>query len=213
MSNFTSIISSEIFEGNPFINNPHLKHISPYKEIYDRDKSKDKRKSSNEIYAIFIMTSPDEEENKYIKLSEEKRKELVETHFKINWNDKLIIEGLKDYPKKCMSIAELTLQGIQNKILERDAFLKSCPYTNDIYAKDSNGNFIAKGNTFLIDKLPPEKIDKMLRETAALYKEYSEAQKFFRIEKDNLIIRGGRMATDMESGELYTDLNFDDDDK
>lgn len=209
MTNFINIVTSEIFEGNPFDNNPHLKFIEPYKSIYNRDKTKDKKKASNEMYAIYIMSSPDEDTNKWIKLSEEKRKEIVSATFKIDWEDSLIKNAIEDYPSKCMTLAEVTLKGIRDKLSERDKFLKSCEYTANPYAKDSNGNYIAKGNTFLEDKLRPEKIDTMLKASQSLYKELAEAEKLFKIEKDNLIIRGGRMPTDLENGELFRDMNFD----
>lgn len=207
MKGFANINTSEVFNGNPYVSNPHLMQISPYKEIYNRDKTKDKKKASNDFYAIWIMSCPDEDENKWIRVSEEKRKSIVAESHKVNWEDSLIVQGIKDYPEKCMGIAEKTLKGIQDKLLERDAFLKASPYTNDIYARDANGNYVSKGNTFLVDKLSPEKIDKMLRETAALYKELSEAQKLFALDKDNKLaaIRGGRDQTDMESGDLWRD--------
>lgn len=208
MSNFVNIVTSEIFEGNPFDNNPHLKYIEPYKSIYNRDKSKDKKKASNEMYAIYVMSSPDEDTNKWIKLSEEKRKEIISASFKVDWNDDLIKSAIVDYPQKCMTLAEVTLKGIRDKLSERDTFLKSCKYTADTFARDVNGNYIAKGNTFLEDKLRPEKIDTMLKASQSLYKELAEAEKLFKIEKDNLSIRGGRMPTDLENGELFRDLDF-----
>lgn len=208
-SNFVNMVTAELFVGDPYSGNPHLKYIEPYKTLYNRDKSKDKKKACNEFYAVYIMSSPDEDTNKWIKLSEEKRKEVVAAQFKIDWEDKIIKECINDYPSKCMSFAEVTLKAIRDKLDERDKFLKNSPYTTDIYARDKEGNYISKGNTFLVDKLSPDKIDSMIKTTAALYKELSEAEALFKIEKENLQIRGGRRPTDTETGELYKDVDFD----
>lgn len=202
---FIDIATQEIFVGNPFENNPHLKFIEPYKSIYNRDKSKDKKTASNEMYGVFVMCSVDETVNKWSKLSEDKRKEIVSENFKIKWDDKLIKEAISDYPAKCMTLAERTLKGIRDKLTERDKFLKDSPYTTDIYARDKDGNYISKGNTFLVDKLSPEKIDAMLKTTASLYNELASAEKLFNVEKDNLRIRGGRQRTDFEDGTLFQD--------
>ena len=202
---FVNITVAEIFEGNPFINNSHLKYIEPYKSLYDRDKSKDKKKASNEFYAIFIMSSADESINKWMKLSEEKRKEIVSNHFKVDWEDKLIKDCIADYPTKCMGIAEKTLKAIQDKLLERDRFLKNCPYLEDVYMRDDEGKMISRGNSFAKIEMTPDKIDKMISNSAALYKELFECQKLFAIEKDNISIRGQRRATDTEDGTLFAD--------
>jgi len=209
LSNFVNINTAELFVGNVLSGNPHLQYIEPYKTLFSRDKSKDKRKASNEFYAIYIMCSPDEDTNKWIKLSEEKRKEIVALSFKVDWEDKVIKQCIEDYPTKCMSFAEVTLKTIRDKLAERDKFLKSTPYTTDIYARDVNGNYISKGNTFLVDKMAPEKIDVMIKATSALYKELAEAEATFKLEKENLQIRGGRRPTDAETGELYKDIEFD----
>lgn len=202
---FINIVRSEVFVGNPFVNNPHLTIISPYKEIYDRDKSAEKVKASNEIYAIWVMSSPDEKENVWIKLSEEKRKEIIGKNVKINWEDKYIKEGISLYPELCMSIAEKTLKSIQHKLLERDKFLKSSPYTMDYYKKDDSGNYVSRGNSFVLSSLPPKEIDAMIKLTVPLYEELSNAQKLFAIEKDNIMIKGQRRVTDFEDGSLFSE--------
>ena len=207
MGQFCIITTAEIFEGNPFVNNPHLKHIEPFKTLYDRDKSKDKRRASDEFYAMFVMCSPDENVNKWIKLPEEERKVIVEKSLKINWEDSVFQKCLKEYPNLCMTTAEKTLLTIRNKLLERDQFLKNSPYTSDVYARDLNGNYISKGNTFLVDKLSADKIDAMIKSSTGLYKELADAEKMFNIDKDNFSIKGQRRVTDTEDRTLWN--NYD----
>jgi len=204
---FVDIVASEIFVGNPFINNPHLMYIEPYKTIYNRDKDKTKRKSSDEIYAIFCMVSPDEKENLWMKFSEEKRKEIIASNVKINWEDKIIKEALIDFPINCIGVAGKTLKAIQDKLIERDKFLKACPYLEDVYMRDDEGKMISRGNSFAKIEMTPDKIDKMISNSAALYKELYECQKLFAIEKDNISIRGQRRATSLEDGSLFADYD------
>lgn len=205
---FVDIVASEVFVGNPYINNPHLMFIEPYKTLYDRDKSKDKKKASNEFYSIFVVSSPDEKENRWMKLSDEKKKEIIAENFKIDWDDEVIKQGIIDYPSKCMGIAERTLRAIQDKLLERDKFLKESPYTMDYYKKDEFGKYISRGNAFVFSSLPPKEIDSMIKLTTPLYEELAKAQKLFAIEKDNISIRGQRRATDFEDGSLFSDYDF-----
>ena len=206
---FVNVVSSEVFTGNPYEGNPHLKHIEPYKTIYERDKSKDKLKACQEFYAIWLMSSPDEEENKWMKLSSDKKKEIIAFEFKVDWKDPLIDEAIKLYPSLCMSHAERSLKTVRDKIDERDAFLKANPYTNDYYAKDANDQYIAKGNSFVYKYLTPKELDAMTKTTSSLFKELSEAEKLFKLEKDNYRIRGGRKATDFEDGSLFQDYDVD----
>lgn len=206
---FVDIVSSEVFVGNCYESNPHLKMIEPYKSIYLRDKTKDKRKANDEFYAIWTMCSPDETENKWIKLSEEKRKEIIAENVKIDWKDELIIEGIKDYPSKCFTIAERTLKSIQDKLTERDFFIKASPYTMDYYMKDVDGKYVSRGNSFVLSSLPPKEIDAMVKLTTPLYEELAKAQRLFAITKDEMKIRGGRRETDMEDGSLFQDYTLD----
>lgn len=202
---FVNISAAEVFQGNPYLANPHLTMIEPYKSIYNRDKSKDKKRASNEFYAIWVLVSPDESENKWMKISPERVKEIIAEVIKIDWNDELIIEAIKDYPTKCFTIAEKTLKGIHDKLLERDKFLKDSPYTMDYYMKDSKGGYVSKGNSFVLSSLPPKEIDIMIKNSVPLYKELAEAQKLFSITKDEMKIRGSRKATDLEDGTLFAD--------
>lgn len=204
MGQFCIVTAAEIFEGNPFVNNPHLKHIEPFKTLYDRDKTDDKRRASNEFYAMFVMCSPDESVNKWIKLPEEERKEVVKKNIKIDWEDKTFKECLEIYPQLCMTIAEKTLKGIHDKLIERDKFLKESPYTMDYYMKDVNGVYVSRGNSFVLSSLPPKEIDVMIKNSVPLYKELSEAQKLFNIDKDNFSIKGQRRVTDTEDGTLWS---------
>jgi len=202
---FVDIVASELFQGDPFSANPHLTIIEPYKTLYLRDKSKDKKIACNEFYAVWVICSPDEQENKMLKMSEEKRKEIIAESIKINWNDPIIKKCIEDYPTKCFTIAERTLKGIQDKLVERDIFLKASPYTMDYYMKDGEGKYVSRGNSFVLSSLPPKEIDAMVKLTTPLYDELAKAQRLFAISKDEMKIRGSRRPSDMEDGSLFQD--------
>jgi len=205
---FVDIKACEVFESNPFINNNHLKYIEPYSQLYERDKSKDKKRASNEFYAIWVLNSPDEQENKYLRLSKDKIKKLVEERFKIDWEDKLFKQCLEDYPSKIMTIPERALSAIQQKVLEREHILRTEKYPDDIYKKDEQGKYIKAGNTFMKVTYTHDVLDGMLKTSSLIMKDYKECAKMFAIEKDNISIRGQRRATDFEDGSLFSDYDF-----
>jgi len=204
---FVDIVACEVFEGNPFINNPHLKYIEPYSKLYDRDKSKDKKKASNEFYTVWILNSPDEQENKYLRLKKERVKEMVDNIFKFDWEDKIFKQCLEDYPAKIMTIPERALSAIQQKVLEREHILRTEKYPDDIYKKDEEGRYIKAGNTFMKVTYTHDVLDGMLKTSSLIMKDYKECAKMFAIEKDDISIRGQRRATDLEDKSLFADYD------
>jgi len=107
-----------------------------------------------------------------------------------------------------MSHAERSLKTVRDKIDERDAFLKANPYTNDYYAKDENGHYIAKGNSFVYKYLTPKELDAMTKTTSSLFKELSEAEKLFNNSKfygGTFMVKTNKFTTELP---LHQDWNI-----
>ena len=61
--------------------NPQLVYIPPFSELYNKDKSKNKEKSSKNMWRIFFMSDPDEDKNKFYRIPEKERLEMLKEVF------------------------------------------------------------------------------------------------------------------------------------
>ena len=59
--------------------NPQLVYIPPFSELYNKDKSKNKEKSSKNMWCIFFMSDPDEDKNKFYRIPEKERLEISQS--------------------------------------------------------------------------------------------------------------------------------------
>lgn len=192
---------SDVFENNIYDLNPHLKYIPIYKDIYERDKSKNKEKASTEIWSVFIMECVDEETNKYIKYDNETKLQIIKDK-KVNIEDELIVKARKRYSVDLMSKAEKSLKSMYEQLEQRENFLLANPYTVQWYDIDDKGNPKKAGNTLVPKYLKPNERDKMVLETEDLYNALKRSQDLFVKDKNNRRVVGGRTESLSEQGKL-----------
>lgn len=112
--------------------NPQVSIISPFAALYKRDKSHKKTNSSKEMWCVVFMSEANPEKNKLYRLPQEEiKKEIEENYFKINWNDKLVQECIDKYPEKCMSTIAQLFKVWEDKLHERNKFLRDTPYNEE----------------------------------------------------------------------------------
>lgn len=127
---------------------PQFKILSPFKELYKDDKSRDKIHSSQIMWALAFLCDPSIT-NPYRNLSIEDKKVLLAKDFlkkeDFNWDD---LKDCIEFYNKCLLTSEQkSLIAWKNKMEERDAFI-----TNTVYTLESG-----------------DKLDKILAQTKALY--------------------------------------------
>lgn len=192
---------SDVFENNIYDLNPHLKYLPIYKDIFSRDKSKDKIKSSNEMWAIFILESFDEETNKYLAYPIDLRLQVIKEK-EINIEDELWKKARERYSIDLMSKAEKSLKAIYEQLDARKEFLDANPYTVQWYDIDEHGKPMKAGNTLVPKYLKPAEKDKMVLETEDLYNALKRSQDLFVKDKNNRRVVGGRNESLSEQGKL-----------
>jgi hypothetical protein len=193
MSNFSNIKKNFTIDMNWWELNPQFIIFYPYSELYKRDKSKDKTKSSKDMWCIFFCSDPDEELNKFYRIPLENRKEMLsDTYNKhIEWNDELIEECLERYPHDWLSAVERALKEEIDSMVERAKLMRETAYTLDRTIVDDKG-FTAniKGTA--------KQLDDMRAKTPKLYENYEKLEQQFLKSKSEKRVRGGRRQSKSE---------------
>ena len=111
--------------------NPQIQYISPFNKL--KDKFED---SSQHMWAIFFMSDPDEDVNRFYRYDIEKRKKNIHNFYpNIKWKNPLFNECLDAYPVECMTAIKRSLKELMDSLVQRRNFLINTPYTLDTIAK------------------------------------------------------------------------------
>ncbi len=159
--------------------NPELKIPPSFKRLYDSDKNKDKKNSSALCWAVYLLIDT---ESKFASLPEDDKKELIANDYlkepKFDW--KQLDEAINTYQELVLTPAKRALIGWNNKMMERDKFLRETKY--EIETCDS--------------------LDKMLSNTKKLYDDYQRVIKDLEEEKTKQQNKGNRRASLSDTGEI-----------
>ena len=173
-------------EGNNFWEyNPQYMII--FKDFYNKDKSKNKEKSSTILWAIFLLIHPRSEfynlPDKEVILA---RDFIKDTSFK--WENYSDIIGKVE--QISLSQAEKSLVSWDKTLKKRDQFIHAQEFTLDYYNEDGR---VVKGSA--------DQLDKMLANTNKLYQEYFKILKDLKEEEDKRG-RGNKIKSLTDSGEI-----------
>jgi hypothetical protein len=173
-------------ENNFWECNPQFKIVYPFKELYNNDKSKLKKHSSNIMWAIALCYHPDSD------LYNIKDKEV--RVFDMVKDDSFKLENYKqhilEFKDMTLTEAQKSLTAWDERIKDRDNFLKEQVYTFDAYTEEGKN---IKGNA--------EQLDKMAANTYKLYQEYFKIKKELEEEKSqNIKGKGGKNKSLTDSG-------------
>lgn len=190
-----SIVNSFDITENFWENYPELKIAGPFKILYNSDKSRNKAVSSKLMWTIALIW---DRGSKYYNLPEEGPDGKVTLLFEDYYNDEQYyeknrkkIDDLKDFYRKLQeSSAERTLRGIEEKLQERDKFLKETEYTMG----DPGERGFMYGTV--------DTLDRMMANTKKLYDMWDEARKLVIQEKEQGQTMGGGQESLSDSGEI-----------
>lgn len=109
---------------------PQFKILSPFKELYKVDKSRDKVHSSQKMWAIAFICDPSKN-NPYRNLSEADKKILLAQDWlkdsSYDWSE--LEECVKFYNKCLLTPEQKSIIAWKEKMEERDTFLTNTKYT------------------------------------------------------------------------------------
>ena len=161
--------------------NPTLTIISPFAQLYQRDTSEEKEISSKEAWAIFLYADATQK-NKLYRLTADERKVEIKDYYcpHIDWDDELIVKTIEAYPELCMSIAGRAFKGWEDKLMERDAFIRNMRYDESTY----------------------EILDKMMANTKKVWDMYKQVYDQMMSEEQQIMGKGSRKLSKAEKGEI-----------
>ncbi len=169
-------ISENLWEHNEF-----LIYLKPFSVLYSKDKSKDKRVSSNILWCCTWMCHPDETKNKYYRINEEERLEVCrEFEPSFNLSDPLVAEILDKYPDLCLTLIERSYKEDKDQLSAISKFL--------------NNEKITLANA--------ETIIKLKAQLPKIYADFAKTDKEFEKQKSTQRVFGGRQKSQREKGAL-----------
>lgn len=173
---------------------PALKAAGPFKELYTKDKSRNKASSSKLAWCVKLIWN---RKSDFYKLPEAGPDNKIDLIFGDYYEDagyyvknKEKIDELKEfYLRSTESVAARTLRGIEDKLLERDRFIRNTPYD------EGEGEILDIGDwAKRIDT-----IDKMMERTEKIYNLYDKARKVVDQEEQQVAMGGQQESlTDQE---------------
>jgi len=159
--------------------NPLMINVDPFRQLYSKDKSKNKEVSSKHMWCIVWMSDPDEEVNKYYRVPLEERLEICKNFNKdFSLTDKLIEPCLEKYPYLCLSADELAYKQQKDQLIEISKFLSQQEISFDTV----------------------ESIIKLKSMLPKIYADFEKVEKLFIKTKSENRIHGGRKQTVRERG-------------
>jgi len=194
-------------EDNWWILNPQMKYMAPFCELYKRDQGG--AKSSKDMWCIFFLADPDEELNKFYRMSLELRLEMLisEYHAEFDLDDVLITECIQAYPDAALTAVGRAYKLEKDSFIARGMLLSSTPYTFDEVARDKQGAIIYVAGKPMIIKGNAKDLDYMRGNTGKIMQQYKNIDKMFYDEKKALRIFGGRNESIVEKGDLLEEIN------
>lgn len=172
--------------------NPQLQVAGPFGKLHKSDKSRGKDVSSKKMWALCLMY---DRKSKYYNVPIVDRRDIVYGEFygDLKWWDenKELEEELRAFYLKLNETTALrTLRSIEEKLKERDDFIKVTEYTM--------GDKAEKGWIWgTVDTL-----DRMMANTKKLYDMYDEARKMVEQEEEQGTAVGGAQQSLSDEGAI-----------
>lgn len=173
--------------------NPQLTAAGPFKPLYENDCSAGKVVSSKKMWCVSLAYDPG---SKYFNMPEEDKLDLLFTDImgdtKFLKANRDIINELRDFYRKLLETpARRSLRGVEDKLNERDLFLKNTEYT--LGELGNNGQWV--GGT-------ADLLDKMMANTVKMWDLYDKALKVVSDEAQVGVAFGGGSISLTDSGDI-----------
>ncbi|GIU70127.1 MAG: hypothetical protein KatS3mg002_1363 [Candidatus Woesearchaeota archaeon] len=157
--------------------NPHFKYLTEFKELYEKDKSKNKEFSSKQLWAIALyvdINSP------FRRMAPEIRKKEILNYLtnKHKWED--LEPYFQKYEQVCLTEKQQLFKSWGDKLRAREKFIRDTEY---------------KASTFKM-------LDQMMADTKKMWDNYKQVEAEMIEEARQEIIRGGRKKSKSERKEI-----------
>ena len=192
----------EIFKGteNFWEMNSQYKILYKDTDLYKKDRSKSKTRSSKIMWGIFFLLHPTKSDLYNVPNKEQL---IVDNYIKekdFKWEE--AEEEQQIFLSSILTQAERSLVNWDTYMRKRDSYLKSLEYYFDEYATDENGdNITSKTGQFVTVKGTAEQLDKAYGVTPKMYAEYEKIKRLLG-EEEVKRGKGNRPKSPSETGEI-----------
>lgn len=166
---------------NFWTSNPNMLVVAKFKDLYDKDKSKNREDSSRLMWAISLYCDLNDK-NPWRNMPDREKKMLIKEDYlrdkKFDWEDKLIKDLIHVYTELVLSVPEKALRNFNLKLIERQTFIDNTKY----------------------DMENADQLDKMMLNTSKIYSQYEEILHMFKEEKNSGKTKGGIKESASEQG-------------
>lgn len=157
--------------------NPQFKYITEFKDLYTKDKSKNKENSSRIMWTVIMYVDPIR--SLFSNMSEENRKAEL-THYlgkvKHDWEEIIYLGEV--YMDKSLTKAERAFKAWTDKMLERDEFIRDTSY----------------------DISSAEALDKIMKNSKDIWTHYEKVKESLEKAQAKGNVRGDRKESPSELG-------------
>lgn len=175
-----NLLNSVDIQENFWEQNPHTLIIKEFKELNEKDKSKNKTNSSKTMWCLFMLRDQSSVNKLRNMTVEDKITELESTYYKADWEE---VKALFDaYDTHCNSYAHRRLGFWKDQLEERETYIKSLRY----------------GTTDAED----DRKEKMLSSVFKLWQDYEKAERMVKEEDNKTETKGQRKESATERGDL-----------
>jgi hypothetical protein len=162
--------------------NPQLVYMFPFSALYEGDESKDKEVSSKNMWCVYFMCDPDEEENLFYRMSVQERIDMLKVTYNPEFDevDELIALCVTSYPDICLNAVERALKNEKDALTKRADFLVKADYNFETM-KD---------------------LDNAFSKTSKIYENFENIEERFLKHKSQSRVKGGRNESASEKGHI-----------
>lgn len=199
MSNFVIVPDKWHHKTSFWDYNYQFSGIGSFKDLYERDDTEDKSRSSNEAWVIWLLSDPSPK-NRIWRLEEDIKKESIKYWYPdVDLEDELLKECIANYNEYALTPAARAFKAEEAKLTERAELI-----ANSVLTLDEHVGFDKMGRAQIIPGTMKE-IDAALKNGIVFFKNLETVKRMFLDEfENNGRVWGGRLETFREKGELPT---------
>ena len=157
---------------------PEDRVVRPFSDLYNKDKSREKKSSSNVMWGLRMLTDPNKE-NLLYRMSRSSRLEELKENYLSDSEFNLMLKYEDDYSQCRLSYVKKRLAFYQKILEDREAYMNTLTYEEH-----------------------SDKLDDMLAKSGKIWAEYLKIKKEVEIEEQVGHVQGGREESASEKGLL-----------
>lgn len=177
---------------------PQYQLYDPFSNLFKG--VKDRKLSSNMMWAIVYMLHPDEDENIFYRASEDQRKKMLQDSLlpEEHWENELFVECYEAFPYESMTAVERALAEEKKALRKRAKLIKNTELTLDRTEMTSTGKtVIIKGTATQINTLQ--------KDALKVYENYEKIEMKFNKEKAKAVKKGGGKIFKSQKKGMWSD--------